>query len=384
MRARAGDLANALDQVAGEPFQKSKITILHHVLLEPHEGGITIMAHNLDITACSSCPATGDMLPAVAVPAAAVRGLVRTFAADTELELTIEHGRLVIAYGASIWKLPALPSKDFPARLAAAAGAATVTFTAGEFKRHFGLPLHAADTDGTRFYLHGIFLERRDGALISVGCDGNRLTRVVSTPSDGASWSGIIIPLPAVELMLKRVRKDSAVELRFDGKIAEAHIGDTTIVTKLVDGTFPAYERILPETSANFVEIDRLALLAALERLAALADKDAVVAAGLTWSSVDNALTIMSTSDDAVVDFLEVTAIGGAARVGVAVHFLHDALDALSSGSNMRIEANGAAGPIKITTISDENILAVIMPRAWIPRSPLAPVAEVQTSSAPS
>jgi DNA polymerase III subunit beta len=358
----AGDLAAALDTIAKVIERRNTIPILANALIEPAgNGDMQLLASDLDICITATCPAT-DALAPFTVPALPFRKLLEHIAGNAELVLEHDDKTLTIAHGRSRWRLPTLPVEDFPARLVPSDTASALTFSAADFRRHFGTLSFAISTEETRYYLNGVYLHNSNSQLTTIATDGHRLARV--TAPHEHKFPGIILPRKAVELAVDALGKNEAVELRFDDRIVEATIGTTVVASKVVDADYPEYTRVLPQQSENFCEVEREDLLEAIERLTAIMTREDYSAAGLTWAPGDDALTLVLTRSEAVNDKVAAAAVGGEARVGVSPRYLADMLKALL-GETVRLEVTGPSMPIRVTVPGHEQILAVLMPLRW-------------------
>jgi DNA polymerase-3 subunit beta len=314
--------------------------------------------------AVAACTASGGLATTTA-PAAKLSELVSRLPGDADLDLTIDGDQLIIAAGRSCYKLATLPASDFPPSLQPGAEVATVTLTKDQLRRLFEIPAHAACTEPTRFYLCGTYLYQKDGRIVAVATDGHRLAEVRSTLEFDADWSGVIIPQATCEQIL-RAGRNRAVTLAFDNETIIAHCGKVIIASKLIDGAYPDYRHVVPDGSDNVVEVERKMLIAAVKRLAVLADKDSkrVPAAGLSWAPGDGALTLsLSGEPGRALDLIPAT-VSGTGHAIVAVRFLLDTLEALPAAA-VRLETNGANTPIRVTAGDDPDVLLLVMPRQW-------------------
>jgi DNA polymerase-3 subunit beta len=223
-------------------------------------------------------------------------------------------------------------------------------------------------TDETRYYLGGPYLHVVEGQLLTVTTDGVCLAR--STLGDVAGFTdrdnngfadrGIIIPGKTVDEIVRLGKVP--ITLRFDDRIVEIIAGRKIIRNKLIDATFVDYARVIPQASDNFVDLDRLELISALDRLAAVSND---VRAGLIWDGGDCVRLCVPNQDDVAADEIDATT-SGALRVAAAIPRLLKLLSELKS-DHVRIDGQSPCTPLRITHNGDggERFLALLFPMAW-------------------
>jgi DNA polymerase-3 subunit beta len=369
MKIEVANLKQALGAIIKTIELRNTVPILEHVLIEPTEGGIAITAHALDRCATAQCLAVeGEMIfQATTVPGNQLYDLSRALPDDV-VELVPGDGQLTVKCGGSRYRLQTLPAGDFPARLSAG-DASAFTLSAEDVTRTFKWPAFAVSRDETRYYLEGIFLHQLDECLAAVGTDGHRLVRTLGPLPQGwtiSGGSGAIIPRHFAEQVVKL---GAGVTIKLSAEIIEAIAGDTTIVSKLIDGNYPDYARLVPKRSANVFECDRKEFWAVASRLKAVAErvksKDRDVsspAAGITWK--DGAVQLMLARQlGAAEDTIDAT-VSGTGRVAVKLEYLIQLLEALP-GESIRFDQAEASAPIIVTVPENADLLALQMSVRW-------------------
>jgi DNA polymerase-3 subunit beta len=355
--ANVHDLAIAAGFAARAIERKLKIAILNDLLLEAADDKISLVGTDMDTMARVECAASVEGPGAVAMPAVPLAQLLDKL--DSQATVTIEalDHAAAIKCGRSRYKLPTLPASDFPAALAASPGPDVFgfTLTPSDVRRLFVQPAFAVCTEPTRYYLCGLFLTSIDGRLASVATDGRRLVRVVSDVA--APELGGVIPPGAACAEIARLAKGN-ITLCIGRKIIEAHTGSYRFSSKLIDGSFPDYERVIPPPSPHTFECDRAALLGALARAAAVAeDKGKLPAIRLEWRADALRLTL---ADESAHD--EIDAGGGRPGwVGVSLRLLTGLLGALD-GERVLFDAADPHLPIRVSVVGDADLLALLMP----------------------
>jgi DNA polymerase-3 subunit beta len=395
---KVGDLAKALDTTVRLIESRNIIPILEHVLLVPGLSDLTVMSHNLDQSCLVACPASGSMVEAMSVtlPGVRLHGLLKAMPAEAEITLTTQDNIVVIARGKSRYKVETLPTESFPAPLVPDGGIRFCLDKAA-VEHLFGLPAFAVSRDGTRPYLSGIFLHAVGDHLVTVSTDGHRLCRVrVPLPECEGDWPmngktpdservnqagervttpgnpgrpGVIIP-PRMSAEIIKFGGD--VTLQIDDRIIQASTPTTTLASKLIDGTFSPYDRLIPEHSGNGFTADRQAMAEIGTRLDAVAPiiKDIAPMAGFIWNGEDDTVTAtLPRTPDAAEDFLIATAKQGAGRFGIQLRYLKDLIQVLP-GERIIFDCGGDSTPIRITVAGDDDLIMIQMQMAWSqPRS---------------
>ena len=257
-------LLKALGHVHRIVERRNTIPILANVLIEASDGKVALKSTDLDLEATEQVPADVAQPGATTVPAHVIYDIVRKLpeGAQASLEIAGETGQLLLRSGRSRFYLQALPASDFP------------DITSGEFSHRFSLPAvelkrlidntqFAISTEETRYYLNGIFLHSVEVAgapmLRAVATDGHRLARVeIAAPKGASGMPGVIAPRKAVGEVLKLL-EDLTQDVLVEISTAKArfHFGDVVLTTKLIDGTFPDYARVIPTGNDKRLVVDK-------------------------------------------------------------------------------------------------------------------------------
>ena len=273
-------LLKALGHVHRIVERRNTIPILANVLIEAADGKVALKSTDLDLEATEQIPADVAQPGATTVPAHVIYDIVRKLpeGAQASLEIAGETGQLVLRSGRARFHLQALPASDFP------------DLTSGEFSHRFTLPSvelkrlidntqFAISTEETRYYLNGIYLHAAGTAkaqtLRAVATDGHRLAQMeVELPKGAAGMPGIIVPRKTVA-EVHRLMEDGETEVTIElspGKIRLA-IGATVLTSKLIDGTFPDYARVIPSGNDKELVVDRKEFEAAVDRVSTVSSE---------------------------------------------------------------------------------------------------------------
>jgi DNA polymerase-3 subunit beta len=409
---KVGDIVKALDTAVRLIENRNIIPILEHVLLSPGLNDLTVTSHNLDQSCQVKCPASGSMVEAMAVtvPGQRLRALLKAMPKEAEVTLTSSDNMVVITRAKSRYKVETLPVGDFPAPLAPEGGV-RFHLDKAAVERLFGLPAFAVARDSARPYLSGIFLHAVENHLVAVSTDGHRLIRVQvplpecegdwpmngkrpdtkrptyvdeqGKPLEGSNLSGVyratgetvtipgdpgrpgvIIP-PRMSAEIIKFGDD--VTLQIDDRIIQASTPATTLASKLIDGTYLPYERVIPEHSGNGFTADRQAMAEIGTRLDAVAPviKDVPPMAGFIWNGEDDTVTAtLPRTPDTAEDFFFAQEKHGAGRFGMQLRYLKDLVQILP-GERIIFDCRANAPAIRVTVDGDDDIIMVQMTLTW-------------------
>ncbi|MCH6205258.1 DNA polymerase III subunit beta [Brucella ciceri] len=332
-------LAHALATVNRAIESRNTIPILANVLLAVEDGKLRLTGTDLDVEITTSLPVLDCQPGSVTVPGKMLADIAKRATGDITLEL---DGRLTVASGRSRYKLDVLPAEDFP------------SFSAGNFDTTLELDLaalvapcaHCISSDETRYYLAGVYLHAVDGRLVAVATDGHRLMRNVG-PAGDLNY-GVILPRKLVGLLPK-----SAVTVELSQNKVRVTSGSTVITSKLIDGTFPDYVRVIPTGNSNVLTVDRQALMKAVERVAAVAD-DKSRAVKFAVGDVLRLMLADKASDEVSIEFE-----GEPLETGFNARYVNDMLGALDEPS-VRFALGDAGAPAVIK--GDGEWTGVLMP----------------------
>lgn len=270
-----GDLLNALSHVQNVVERRNTIPILSNVLLQASKGELRLTATDLDIEAVDSAPAKIAREGAVTAPAGTLFDVVRKLpaGAEVELELQPENQRLSITAGPSHFELPTLPASDFQT-MTSDDSATKFALDAKDLVRLIDKTRFAISTEETRYYLNGVYLHATkddDGkpVLRAVATDGHRLALAEAKAPEGSdSLEGVIVPRKAIGEARRLIDGlDGPVDIEVSDTKIIIRAGRATLTSKLIDGSFPDYGRVIPKGNTRKMSIDNKAFEAAVDRV---------------------------------------------------------------------------------------------------------------------
>jgi len=267
--AEKSALVAALGQVIGAIERRNTIPILANVLLAPEDDGVRLTGTDLDIEISVRMVATSEAFEALTVPAAMLNDIVRKLP-DGPVRFERSKSDVVVKSGGARFALHTLPASDMPT-MDGGTMPAGMDIDADAFAAGLAGVDFAISTEETRFYLNGVYLHRTaENALTLVATDGHRLARRGIDLGDGteiADFNGIIIPRKTCGLIKKLAEKHDRLRLEISDNRIRVSVEGAMLISKLIDGTFPDYQRVIPERFEKTVTVVKSDLRAAVDRV---------------------------------------------------------------------------------------------------------------------
>jgi len=360
-------LAKALAHVASVVERRNTIPILSNVLLAAGANELKLTATDLDMELVETVPCTSKGEGAITVPAHMFYDIVRKLPEGTDIELArdAEQERLVITSGPAQFSLQTLPADNFPALSVDDLGHA-FTLPAANLKRLIEKTRFAISTEETRYYLNGIYLHEAEtdgkSTLRAVATDGHRLAQVeLLLPSGAKGMPGVIVPRKTV-LELSKLVEDADGEVRIELSPSKVRVsaGRVVLTSKLIDGTFPDYERVIPQANDKRMEVDNVAFAQAVDRVSTLSsDKGRAVKLALA----DGKLTLSVNNPDSgsATEELAVDYGYDPLEIGFNARYLLDISQQLDSDT-AEFQLADPGSPTMVRDVKDTSALYVLMP----------------------
>lgn len=347
--------------------RRNTIPILSNVLLRAENQTLHFKATDLDLEVTDQAEADVGQSGATTLPAHTLYEIVRKLpeGAQVSLELEGEAGQLLLHSGRSRFSLQSLPESDFP------------DIQAGDLDNRFELPgadlkklidktQFAISTEETRYYLNGIYLHtvESDGhaMLRAVATDGHRLARVeIPAPSGSAGMPGVIVPRKAVAEVMKLIDESPGdVTLALSPTKIRFTIGNAILTSKLIDGTFPDYGRVIPAGNDKALIVDRDPFAAAVDRVSTISSERG---RAVKLALADGRLTLTVTNPDSgtATEELEVDYDSPSLEIGFNARYLLDITGQLD-GDTALFKLSDAGSPTVIQDREGAAALYVLMP----------------------
>ena len=266
-------LLKGLSHVQSVVERRNTIPILSNVLLEASaDGALRLMATDLDLQINESVAATVDQPGTTTVSAHTLFDIARKLPEGAQVSLSAAEGRMAIVAGRARFSLGTLPRDDFPV---IAEGELPTTFElpAETLKQIIDKTRFAISTEETRYYLNGIFLHVADDVLKAAATDGHRLARVTVTRPEGAQgMPDVIVPRKCIAELRKLLDEvDGEVGVSLSSTKVRFDLGNAVLTSKLIDGTFPDYSRVIPTNNDKVLKLDPQAFMEGVDRVSTIA-----------------------------------------------------------------------------------------------------------------
>ncbi len=368
-----GALLKSLGHVQNVVERRNTIPILSNVLLEAGANALGLTATDMDLTIIERVPVSVGANGAATVPAHTLYDIVRKLPEGAQVEIggDGDGSQAVVRAGRSKFSLPTLPREDFPAT---SGGDLPHKFAIGakELRSLIDRSRFAISTEETRYYLNGIFLHVTDakggkgapagGQLRAVATDGHRLARVEMTaPAGAAGMPGVIVPRKTVGELRKLIDEtEEPIEIALSDTRIRFAFDSVTLSSKLIDGNFPDYQRVIPTGNDKTMTVDRRMFAEAVDRVSTIAsEKSRAVKISLKKNSM--VLSASSPEYGSANEELEVAYDGGPIEIGFNARYLLD-ITAQLQGSEAEFKLADAASPTLLGDASDTSALYVLMP----------------------
>ncbi|WP_298134332.1 DNA polymerase III subunit beta [Acidiferrobacter sp.] len=262
------DLLKALSVAGGVVERRQSQPILTHVLMEAGDGEIVLTGTDLEVEVVARCPAQVSEPGKVTVPGRKFLDIVRTLPAESVLQCQIDAGRFRVVMGKSRFQLATLPVDDFP-NLMNVRWDTALHVARADMRRVLEKTQFCMAQQDVRYYLNGVMLEMAGRSLRAVGADGHRLAFCATgLNTEVAEERQVIVPRKAIGEMTRFLGDTrDPIELSLSANHIRVTQDQVVFVSKLVDGRFPDYHRVIPQTVKYEVVLGRAAMLAMLGRV---------------------------------------------------------------------------------------------------------------------
>ncbi|HEV7995693.1 MAG TPA: DNA polymerase III subunit beta [Stellaceae bacterium] len=379
-----GALLKALGHVQSVVERRNTIPILSNVLLRADaagppgsEGALALSATDMDLEIVERVPGRIEQPGRITAPAHTLYDIVRKLrdGAQIEIEAGGERSAMVLRSGRSTFTLACLPPEDYPV-MASGELAHNFTLTAAELRSLVDRTRFAISTEETRYYLNGIYLHATKNdevpVIRAVATDGHRLARVeLVLPEGAAGMPGIIVPRKTVIELRKLVEEsEDEVEIGLSETKIRFATGAAALTSKLIDGTFPDYDRVIPSNNDKVLEVKCKEFAEAVDRVSTISTEKSravklVIAPpnGKVGGGDGASLTVSATSPEngTAVEELEVRYLAEPIEIGFNSRYLLD-ITAQIEGEGAQFVMSDSASPTIVRDRADPSALYVLMP----------------------
>lgn len=359
-------LLRSLGHVQSAVERRNTIPILANVMMKADDGVLSLSTTDMDMEISESVAAQVDKPGATTAPAATLFDIVKKLPDDTQVELTLDDSgnQMSVKAGRSNFRLACLPVSDFP------------ELGQGELPTEFSIPANdlraiidrtrfAMSTEETRYYLNGIYLHaaEKDGVAVlrAVATDGHRLARFeMPLPEGAGGMPGVIIPRKAVGELRKLVDEaGDSIKISLSESKIRFEFDHIIVASKLIDGTFPDYQRVIPQGNDKVVEVNPKAFTSAIDRVSIISDGKSR-AIKMTLNGKMMTLSANSPEAGSSTEDLEVNGNDNM-EIGFNAKYLLDITSQIE-GDGCRLTLADPASPTIIEDTGDAASLYVLMP----------------------
>lgn len=349
-------IKSVMQRMAAVTESRTTIPILNNVKIEASDK-VTFTATDLDIMIKESVSTQVTEPGSITAPAQTLKDVVSKLDDGPLVTMHLKEGILHVTSGKSKFKLNTLPSDDFPV-LATDQFKATLPFQGKDLKRAIDRTVWAASTEETRYYLKGIALQSVEGQATLITTDGHRLAKF--TTECAVEFPSIIIPTKTAK-QFSSILIDDVVALHVSETKVKLVSGGVEILSKLIDGTYPDWTRVVPRETNQSITAASTDLAKSVERVQVVMNERSRI---VKMSIADGELTLTAPQREGsgeATDTIEAVKSGPDAEIGVSAKYALDAMKQADKG-NVTIQYGGAGDPLRVTYDKEPELLVVVMP----------------------
>lgn len=362
---QARDLANASARIAALVDGRSTVPILSNALLKVDDGRLTLASTNCDQSLIISVPAAGK--GEITLSAARLAAAAAKLDPDQPVELALTRSQVTIAQGRAAWKLPTLSAGDYPQTLIDPVDGVEWLVESAPLALRLNQVSGAAAVDKPgHSYLEGVYFDLGGEVPALVACDINRLALAEIADLAPPKAGNFILPLPAIRPIADLARSAARLTVRIGNGVvsfegATEHTSER-IRTRLIEGQYPDYARIIPKSRAHRIAVDAATLGRVVGRAAVVEgdpiqsgrSKKRITALRVDLGDEVLAISSRNSSGEEAADACEFQRLdGGSVTVGINANYLLWAADSFGEVDTLEIGIEDASGPILLTRASD-------------------------------
>ncbi len=355
-------LTKLLQVVVGIVERKQMVPILSNVLIEKAGEKLRFITTDLEIqiaTHLGGVEQTGADT-AITVSAKKLQDILKVSPEGSKVSLDIQDGKLLIKVNKSKFTLQTLPAQDFPRVLEQLDQATEVQIEQGQLKKLLGMAQYAMAQQDIRYYLNGMLLVIDKDRLKLIATDGHRLALVSSKLKKEYSKCEVILPRKTINELIKLLNNtEEKIVFNLTENQARMTFSEVTLITKVIDGKFPDYERVIPKYT-NHLTLNRVEILQTLQRVAILSNEKF---RGVRFVLTEKNLRVISNNNEQeeAQEDIETDYQGAALDVGFNVNYLMDGLNNITTPT-VTLSFGDPNSSILITVPGNDEFKYIIMP----------------------
>ncbi len=354
------EILGPLQSVIGVVERRQTMPVLSNVLLSARNNRLSITGSDLEVELVAAKNLAVAQAGEVTVPGRKFLDICRAIPEKTEVTLSTEGDRLTIRAGRSRFTLSTLPAVEFPV-IEEINAQQTLTVSQGEFRRLIDKTHFSMAQQDVRYYLNGMMLEADGKQLRAVATDGHRLALCeTELQAPAKTKQQVIVPRKGVLELQRVLGTEGNIELAIGTNHVRAQVGDIRFTSKLIDGRFPEYGRVIPANANRVIDADREVLRQALQRTAILSNEKF---RGIRLTIKPDSLTLQAHNpeQEEAEEQVEVTYAGEEIEIGFNVNYLLDALAAID-GDRVQVGLTDSNSSCLVTAPGVNSARYVVMP----------------------
>lgn len=354
-------LLKPLTNVTSIVERRHTLPILSNLLLEAKNNNIQLTATDLEMQISLNIESkfNGELLTTIS--AKKLLDICRALPEAVDIDMVSNDSRITVKAGKSRFNLQTLPAADYPIMTKIAATDTNIQISQQTLKKLLKQVEFAMAQQDIRYYLNGLLIEVNENKLNIVGTDGHRLSFTSTTLNKSYEKTEVILPRKTVIELIKLL-DDSEEEVNIDFNATQINFafGDIQLISKVIDGKFPDYHRVIPVGHQNIFNVNRLNILTAMQRASILSNEKY---RGIRMVLSDNNLKLISTNteQEEAEEELEIAYAKEVLDIGFNVTYLIDVLNNVSN-EQVNFSFADANSSCLITVPDDENYKYVVMP----------------------
>ena len=362
IKAQRDRLLTPLQSVIGIVERRHTLPILSNVLIETSGDRLDFTATDLEVQVRTWTSVTESPLQeSVTLSARKLHDILRSLQAGSDIVMEGTESRLTVKSSRSRFNLQTLPGRDFPQIALNPESGAEFVLPQSVLRKLLERVQFAMAVQDIRFYLNGTLLSVADGQLTVVATDGHRLSFTQHELSDSTARADVIIPRKSVQELVKLLQAvDDPVKVTLHGNQVRFEFGSIDLITKVIDGKFPDYRRVIPTTHTKTVTVDRVLLQQALQRASILSNEKI---RGVRLLLTKDSLGVVCTNNEQeeAQEELEVEYNQEPLDIGFNIAYLLDVLNHVSS-EQIECHFGDSNSSVLMTVPGQDGFKYVVMP----------------------
>ncbi len=345
--------------------KKNPLPILSSILIEAKDNNLILSSTDMDISITEKINCNVLENGATTINAHTIYDIIRKLQDDSEIEIICNDGKLLtLRSGTSRFSLNCLPKEDFPIIETENSGK-TIKINSQELLKLIDKTKFAISTEETRYFLNGLYLNvnsENNKRITIVGTDGHRLAKFEHVKEDlNEQIQGVIIPKKTINELSKLLSENTEeIELNINTSKIVFFIQNLVLISKLIDGSFPDYNKVIPNNNNNIMTVKRVELASAVDRVSTIANEKTPVVKLKLMKNLININTVNSENNSASED-IEVKYEGETIEIGFNSKYILELINNLED-DEISIAYKDNSSPIMATEKSNPDLVYVLMP----------------------